>query len=282
MNKPLPGYEDSLRVVQRNGDRVISIMEAGTNVAELLGTKPEYLKDKPLVTIFPLRISGIMNDNIEFEEDSPDIGEVLRKIARVTVKTLDGREIPVILRISPHGVDGADIVYSLLIRKEASELSRQEKRVLARRLFENRNYVANDKETGLPDKITFSRDVEMACHIVRSDGADATLALLSVPVEKVGIVKFAAICRQIFRTDDIVARYGNNVLAVLLSDTHENNAPIAFQRLRGGLHNEGISDVMIGYCGVNPVEKSEKLLTRLDEAAKNLKFSTGAQSVVKL
>jgi hypothetical protein len=43
-----------------------------------------------------------------------------------------------------------------------------------------------------------------------------------------------------------------------------------------------MNNVMIGYDGLNPMEKSDKFIVRLDDAVKNLKHVTGKQSVVLL
>lgn len=288
----LPGAENIVRIIQKNQEKRILILNVGSAAAQLLKSGTEELHLKEINAIFPHRIMETVVEDVTFESDGEDISEVLRKIRRMTIIDAEGQEKPVILKILPDDVDGTDIIYSMLIRPEAVEQSRSDKKILARQMAV-KGYEKLDSQTGMPEATTFTKDMEMVHHIVRRDNAEAVVAVIAVgavdpKIDAAILTKVGQACRLTFRVEDTVARIGYMMFGVILMDAHMQGSLIAFQRLRtmlGGQHvvlPDGTTitpQIAIAYGDVRAMEQAEKMLSLCDKAAKTLAPGQGAAIV---
>ena len=97
MMPSLAAYRKSdavIMVCQNNAKRQIEISALNDVAENILGFKKEELAQKPLSMVISHALDSTIQEYVEYADDAPDLGEVLKKVRSFGVRNRQGNEIP--------------------------------------------------------------------------------------------------------------------------------------------------------------------------------------------
>jgi diguanylate cyclase (GGDEF)-like protein len=241
----LLGYRSNDGVVticQNNAAKSIEIRELNATAADMLGHSSAELAGQPLERILPPRIAELMKEYVEFGNDIQDVGVVLGKVQSFAVLGKDGKETGYRLKVVRAESTGSQITFKLVLQ---DKMGLRKNEALRTAIQENlRGHEVLDPDTGLPDRYSLGKDIELmgfynsksdlrTCFaILQVDHYDELFSQYGRPTCQAIVKHVASICRQNLRPDDVVGSVNYKRLGVLLLDTTPESARMVFNRLR--------------------------------------------------
>jgi diguanylate cyclase (GGDEF)-like protein len=241
----LLGYRSNdavITICQNNNAKSIEITEVNKAAEELLGYKSAELLKMPLWKILPPRIGTLLEEYVEFKSDANDVGEVLAKVQSFAVVGHDEKETGYRLKVVRDTSSDGLITFKLVLQ---DRLGLRKNEALRKAVQENfKGHEVLDKETGLPDRASLVKDIELVGYynsksdlrtcfaILQADHYDQLFSRHGRPVCVAMLKHIAAVCRQNLRPDDVVGVMTHNRLGVLLLDTTPESARMVSNRLR--------------------------------------------------
>jgi len=239
------GYRSTDAVVticQNNRAKSIEISDVNKAAEDMLGYASRDLAGKPLYEVLPPRIAEMLSEYVEFEADANDVGQVLTKVQSFSIIGKDGKETGYRLKVVRAESTG-DTIFFKLVLQDKTGLRRNE--ALRKAIQENfRGHEALEPETGLPDRPSLGKDIELMGHYSHKSDLRSCFAILQLdhyddlfsqygrPACYSIIKHIAALCRQSLRPDDVVGSISYKRLGVLLIDTTPESGRMALNRLR--------------------------------------------------
>ncbi len=237
-------------VCQNNAKRTVNIDDITEEAAAMLGYPAVELTGVPLQHVLGDAIVEAIEDYLEFEDSAQDLDEVLSRVRSFKLKAKDGALLPVDIKIDRTEARDAHHWFRLVVLDEREEREKDSMREMLQSNLEGRMVL--DDVTGLPDRYSAEQAVELLNNYINSHKMKACFAMLRVDrhesnVEHYGkrqcleLLKHAGnCCRSKLRSDDIVCRVGDNLLAVLLMDITPESARVVLNRLRWFIHQHRI------------------------------------------
>lgn len=289
------GYRSNdavITICQNNNAKSIEITDVNPAAEELLGYKNAELQKTPLWKILPPRIGTLLEEYVEFIKDANDVGEVLTKVQSFAVVGRDEKETGYRLKVVRDASRDGLITFKLVLQ---DRLGLRKNEALRKAVQENfKGHEVLDAETGLPDRASLVKDIELVGYYNSKSDLRTCFAVLQIDHydkllaqhKRAGCVAMikhvAAICRQNLRPDDVVGTLAHNRLGVLLLDTTPESARMVSNRLRWQIAASpyvlpsrgtvGLS-VSISFCRVtgHATDKSiiDNCMAALDKVGKN-------------
>jgi diguanylate cyclase (GGDEF)-like protein/PAS domain S-box-containing protein len=241
----LSGYRSNdavITVCQNNRAKSIEISAVNKPAEEMLGYSSKELSGKALHALVPPRIGEMLSEYVEFETDANDVGQVLSKVQSFAIIGRDGKETGYKLKVV-RSESTADTIHFQLVLQDKTGLRKNE--ALRKAIQDNfKGHEALDKETGLPDRPSLNKDIELmgyynnksdlrSCFaIMQLDHYDDLCSQYGRPACTAIMKHIAQISRQSLRPDDVVGSVAPKRIGVLLLDTTPDAARIVFNRLR--------------------------------------------------
>lgn len=241
----LLGYRSNDAVVticQNNNVKSIEITGVNQIAEEILGYANSELQRKPLGQILPPRIATLLDEYVEFEEHANDVGEVLAKVQSFSVVGKDDKETGYRLKVVRVESSGGKTTFNLVLQDRLGIRKNEELRKAVRENFKGHEVI--DKETGLPDRASLAKDIELVGYynsksdlrtcvaVVQIDHYDDLFSQYGRQVINQMVKHIAGICKQSLRPDDVVGIVTHHRLGVLLLDTTPETARMVSNRLR--------------------------------------------------
>ncbi len=239
------GYRSNdavITICQNNGAKSIEITDINKPAEELLGYSNAELSKKPLWKILPPRIASLLEEYVEFEHDGGDVGQVLGKVQSFSIVGRDEKETGYRLKVVRAESTGSMITFKLILQ---DRLGLRKNEALRKAIQENfRGHEVLDADTGLPDRNSLAKDIELVGYynskndmrtcfaVLQLDHYDALFSQYGRPACLSMIKHLAGICRQNLRPDDVVGAITYKRLGVLLLDTTPETARMVSNRLR--------------------------------------------------
>ena len=242
-------------VCQNNLKKVVEIAAVNEEAARVLGYTNEALMGKPLAVILPERVSSTIEEFVEFEENQNDLFFVLSKIRNFAIKTQSGHDLPFKLRII-HGesIDNNPWFHLVLVDEEKL----RKKNVFRTVLLENfKGHEVIDERTGLPDRASLIKDLEMVVYHVRAKEISASFAIIDINGyedicdkygEEIGHKlhrHIGQLCKLKLRAEDTLGTLSEHSLGIILIDAPQDPAHMVLNRLRWTI-------------GVSPLQVTER------------------------
>lgn len=282
------GYRSNdavLTICQNNSGKSIEIREINKVAEEMLGYKNSGLAGKKLASILPDRIGELLTEYVEFESDANDVGAVLSKVQSFAIIGQDGKETAYRLKVVRAESSGNDIVFKLVLQDRLGLRKNEALRSVIQDNF--KGHEALDPDTGLPDRYSLGKDIELmgyyntksdlrSCFaILQLDHYDELMLQYGRPACRDLIKHLAGICRQNLRPDDVVGLVAPRRIGVLLLDTTPESARMVANRLRWQIAANpfmlpdkttvGLS-VSIGFARIGGRVSDRKLIDACDAA----------------
>ncbi len=211
------GYRSNDAVVticQNNSAKSIEITDINKAAEELLSYTARELSGKALADILPPRIATMLNEYVEFETDANDVGQVLAKVQSFSTIGKDGKENGYRLKVVRTEASGDTIVFELVLQDKAGL---RKNAALREAIQENfKGHVVLDSETGLPDRYSLGKDIELMGYYSNKSDLRSCFAVMQLDhydellsqygrTTNQGIIKhIAQLCRKSLRPDDVV------------------------------------------------------------------------------
>ncbi len=249
-------------VCQNNSRKIVEIAALNDEAMRVTGYTNEELVGQPLSIILPERIASIINEFVEFQEDEKDLFAVLSKIREFAIKTSDSREVEFKLRIIPgEAIDKNPWFHLVLVDEEKL----RKESIFRDMLKENfKGHEVINETTGLPNRLSLIKDVELIIYYVQNKNISASFAVLDINHyeglkaeygEKVctEIHKhISTICKQKLRSEDTIGTLSERSIGIILVDASQEAARMVLNRLRWAI---SITALKV---------KSEELLTQVN------------------
>lgn len=236
-------------VTQQNRERQLVIQSLTEGAAQLIGFAPHELIGKPFEFIAGKRVKQAIVENLEFEDDAPDLSDILKRTRDFRLRSPRGEELPFVLNIVRDEPLDRNQWFRLSLRSE----QRQKERTVPNLLKEHLEGIqAIDQATGLPNAETAAQYLGIVANYVRTHGLEAVLATIRLDryeksVQRYGFdetmkqVKFMGdTCIAKFRNDDAVMLIEPQTLGLFLFDIQPEAARVVLNRLRWAIASQRI------------------------------------------
>ncbi len=236
------GDDAVITVCQNNGDKSIEISDINKQAEDLVGLSNKKLKGKALAKILPKRIGEMLEEYVEFDDGVNDVGSVLGRVQSFSIIGGDGKETSYRLKVVRADSQEDKIIFKLVLHDKTGIKKNEAVRKVIQDNF--KGHESLDPETGLPDKVSLAKDIELMGYYNNKGDVKSSFAIIQIDhYDELfaqygrtvchGILKHAAqICRQSLRPDDVVGSVASKRVGVLLMDTTTEAARMTFNRLR--------------------------------------------------
>lgn len=272
-------------VLQNNGEKAVRVLSINDSGESLCGFSQAELANQPLDIILPPKISEMITDYLEYEDDANDLADVLSRIREFSLRNRAGEIIPLTLKITRSELVEGHQTFTLIMRDNRLQQELEQNR---RDFFDNmKGHEVIDEITALPNRTTFLKDLELVSYYVTTKGTRACIGILEPDgldalheQHGAGAVKevLTAIghnCRATLRQDDACGSLGSNRVGLIILDAGVESAAIVFNRLRWNINSKSIAlghghsytpTVSIGYTEVPAQCDLEKTLAICEAA----------------
>jgi diguanylate cyclase (GGDEF)-like protein/PAS domain S-box-containing protein len=231
-----------LRITQDNANKALIVQEGNDNAEKLFGLSASQIVGKDIRNFVSEHVSQTIQDMMDFKETGRDLAYVLNRTSHFMVKNSAGYDVPLeikAIRVEPHGtLDCFEIIMrDMTIRTQMEETRK--------RLQENlKGFEVIDEHSGVPNRTSFLKDLEMVAFYINSGKVNAGLAVISVDnyediVAEIGLAETESLLRQIgeslrkeFREDDAVGSLSDREFGAILFEVDRNTITLALNRLR--------------------------------------------------
>lgn len=288
----MPGHRSNDAVVticQNNSAKSIKITGINKPGEDLIGYMAADLLDKNLQDILPPRIATLLSEYVEFEPDANDVGQVLSKVQSFATLGKNGKETGYRLKIVRSDATTDTINFELILQDKTGLRKNEALRAAIRENFKGHQVL--DAETGLPDRYSLGKDVELmgyysnksdirSCFaILQLDHYDELLSQYGRIVCQAIVKHIAVLTQQSLRPDDVVGVVSYKRAGVLLIDTSIESARMTVNRLRWQIAANpfqladktsiGLS-ISIAFSRVGGRMSDKSVLDHCDEVMENL------------
>jgi diguanylate cyclase (GGDEF)-like protein/PAS domain S-box-containing protein len=294
MAVPIPVYfrkgDAVLLVRQNNTEHKLEIAHANEKALNLLGYEAQELNGMEFQSLLPERIIETLGDYLDYEQEDFDLSTVLSRVREFGLRHKDGKETTYKLKIMPTTAFDQNPVFQLIIHNEQA---RQEAYAFRSMLMENfKGHEVLDEETGLPDRSSLQKDLELMHFYASTKGIQACFAVFSIDNYDALLAKYgraccntlirniATLCRQNLRFGDTIGSLGKNQMGLLLMDVEPDAAKMVLNRLRWLISAHPIAvnstaeayvTVSVSYSELNAQTKDAELISRCEESRGKLK-----------
>lgn len=239
------GYRSNdaiITICQNNARKSIEITSINKAAEELLGYAGGEVVGKPLSHVLPPRIATMLAEYVEFEADANDVGHVLAKVQSFSTIGKDGKETGYLLKVVRSDATGKQMTFELMLQDKTGIRRNVALRGAIQESF--RGHEVLDQDTGLPDRASLTKDIELmgyyhkksdlrSCFaVLQLDHYDELLSQYGRPMCHDIMVHIATISRKSLRPDDVLGMVNFKRLGILLMDTSMESARMAVNRLR--------------------------------------------------
>lgn len=239
------GYRSNdavITVCQNNRAKSIEITEVNPPAEEMLGYKSSELVGQTLESFLPPRIAEMLKEYVEFESDANDVGMVLSKVQSFSIIGRDGKETGYKLKVVRAESTGNSIFFRLVLQDKTGLRKNEALRSAIQDNF--KGHEALDTDTGLPDRNSLIKDIELMGYYHNKSDLRSCFAILQLDhydelFSQYGraacqsiLRHVAQLCRQSLRPDDVVGSVSLKRIGILLIDNNPESARMVFNRLR--------------------------------------------------
>jgi PAS domain S-box-containing protein len=276
-------------VTQNNAEKALTIQHMNAEIEEMLGYTEEKAVGRRLEVILSSRTAQFLDEEIDYRDDAPDLGDVFQRQREVKLRHRSGKEIPVNCTISRLMSEGMSAKFQLVIPNEKEKLARQKIRDFISLNLEGRKQL--DVATGLPNRDTALDFLPLLTNYLAEIDASSVVAVLRLDRHEKSVQRYgeeacakllqhtANCCQSTFRSDDLIFTLSDYTLGLVLFDISLESARLVLNRLRwnirshhldfGGKANFSVS-VSLAFDQIRPETRGDELLMRCEDAVGSL------------
>jgi diguanylate cyclase (GGDEF)-like protein len=284
-----------LTIWQNNTQKTIIITDINQAASELIGFLQGDLVSRPLKIILPTRIAELLDEYIEFESDNA-VGAVLSRVQSFSIIEKYGKEKAYKIKVTQSASQAGNLFFSLVLRDAIGARKNEAIRNVIQENF--KGHESLDALTGLPDKNSIIKDIDLMNNYGNSGAINSCFAILQLDNYYDILVEHGAeicnnilkhiafIARQSLRPDDVLASINNKKIGILLVDVALDSVRIVLNRLRWQIaanpyvlkqKSEGETtiaiSVNIAFCKINGEISGAKILENMGKSLLELEKS---------
>lgn len=249
-------HEGVALVCQNNEAQTLTVYALNPELQEMIGFSPEESEKFPLGSLLSGKAAELVRDDVEFDNDTRDLQAVLSKAREVRFRHKDGRDIEAPnFRIYRIEAKDRHQWFRLVVERDEHK---EEAEAFRRTLSDNfRGHEVLDAETGLPDRASLEKDLELAQHFadtrgigacfayVRLDEYDMLLARHGRKTAVAALRQLADILRVNLRPEDAIGRVESDALGLILMDVPKESYRVVMNRLcwQAGSHEATLEEM---------------------------------------
>lgn len=282
----------ALTICQNNVEKTIIISDINQIACELTGFTPDDVVGKPLKNILPARISELLDEYVEFDNNN-DVGAVLGKVQSFSIIEKSGTEKVYRIKVLQANSGSGKLFFSIVLR---DTIVLRKNDAIRNAIKENfKGHEAIEQKYNLPNKNSIIKDIDLVKRYGNSGDIRSCFAVLQIDdadeiINKYGDGLFvdikkhvAAISRQSLRPDDVLASLNNIQIGVLLVGIEYSSTRMVLNRLRWQIAaNPFISNnnttiglsVSISFCNITDNTDGEEIITNLEKALSSLQANS--------
>ncbi len=255
--------EGVLLVVQNNAEKTLTISSMNEVLETMLGYDAGEVLNRRVETILGSREAQAVADDVEYDENAPDFGDVFSRIREVRFRRRMGDEIRVNCTITRLMAQGANACFQIVIPNEHERVTSSKLSEFITLNLEGRKEI--DPATGLPNHKTAKEflpllknyfaetDTSIVFAMVRMDRHEKSVARYGREACTQLLMHVCQICRSTFRSEDLIFALSDSTLGIVLFDISHESARVVFNRLRWKIRNHriafgGKADFSISTC----------------------------------
>lgn len=289
-----------LVIIQNNAEKSLTIKAANDALANMLGYAEGELNGREVEAILGGKLTKLLAEDLEYQEEAPDIGEILSRQREFRLKHRMGNEVPVNIQIMRLMSEGHQACFQLVVPNEREQLAQQQIKDFLKMNLEGRQQL--EPHTQLPDHATAGIYLGLLKNYIASNGVEACFAVLRLDRHEKSMARYgkeacwellrhtANCCRSTFRTEDVIFALSDHTLGLILFDISRESVRLVLNRLRWNIRTHrivfgGKSDFSVTVSvafdmldeerGDSLFERCEESITTLDKDARNSLIELG-------
>lgn len=229
-------------VCQNNEKQSVKIKQVSEGLAEALDYRVSDLEGIDLERILGENTRTVFVDGLEYEDDAPDLEDVLKHVAGFRLKNSSNEEVPYILKILRDEARDQHHWFRLILSDERREM---ESNSVINALHSSMAGVRSvDEVTGLADHHCAEQYLQMAQRYVQTHGVSACFAVVRIDRHPKNLAQYgkdqciellkhvASCCKTKFRANDVVCQLSDHTVGLLMFDISYESARVVLNRLR--------------------------------------------------
>jgi len=288
--------------LQNNAEKRLVIQNANEVFCNLLGYAEGELKDRGLETILGAKLAQLLDEDLEYVDEAPDLGELLSRQREVKLRHRLGNEMVVPLTISRLMAQGREACFQIVVPNEVEGRAQQQLKDFLKINLEGRQQI--DEATGLPDRSTADTYLNLLKNYIANNGMEAAFAVIRVDRYEKSLARYgkqgcieqlqhvANCCRSTFRAEDVVCMLSESTLGLVLLDISRESVRVVLNRLRWNVRNHRIVfggksdfsvtislsfDMLTEHTGDSLLDRSEEAVGKLDADTRNYLIELGQE-----
>ncbi|MBY0354598.1 MAG: GGDEF domain-containing protein, partial [Rickettsiales bacterium] len=236
-------HEGVLLVCQNNESASLTMFGMNPLLQEMTGYVEDEVKGMSLLELLAPKVAQTVQEFVEYEHDMNDLFEVMRKLREVQFRHKNGHIVATPnFRICRIEARDRHHWFRLIVQEDEQK---REVEAFKQALSTNfKGHEVLDAESGLPDRASIEKDLEMAQYYadtkslsacfayVRLDDYQAILARYGKHTALLALREMANNLRHNLRNDDALGRVADDALGVILTDIATESTRVVMNRLR--------------------------------------------------
>lgn len=284
-----------LTICQDNKAGQVTISEINNTAHNLIGFENSELLNHPLSSILPHRITELLTEYVDFENDTNDVGNVLSKVQSFSIIQKSGVEKAFRIKISRVESSKDKSFFALVLQDTLGARKNEALRKVIKDNF--KGHEALEARTDLPNRASLVKDIELmrrhgsssdmlSCFaVLQLDGFDKFMAEYGSDTCNELLKYVASVSSRSLRPDDVVGSLSDGRIGILLVDIANGTERLVLNRLRWQIASNpyigedkkpiGLS-VSISFCQISAratkadvIEQCEIALDRLGVSKPN-------------
>lgn len=293
--------DGAMVVVQNNEERALRIDSINEVALAQLGYAEEELVGRRLEVVLGQRTALAIDEDLEYEDDAPDMADLLARQREVRFRTRTGEEltlVPAIHRIMAEDRHGR---FQIVLPNERENTAKSQLKHFIRTNLDGHKQL--DDATGLPNRATAEAYLRSISHYMAESQTEAAFAVLKMDRYEKSLSRYgsaatvqlirhvANCCNSTFRSEDVVFVLDGPNLGLLLIDISRESVRVVLNRLRWNIRTHTIDfggkadfattvTIAFGMLGRDYSDallmEAEKAVAGLEADARNVLIELGA------
>lgn len=272
-------YNDAVLIIRQDNSQQALHVEASNFLAlQLLGGEMGDVVEKDLRQFLPENIKQMINENIEFSDHGRGIDSVLNRVTGFKIKSLQGSEIPLKIRVIRGLSSSSSSPRFQLVMNDSSLLESLEANRQTYRA-DMRGDEIFDKATGLATRQSILKDMELISFYTERNHKSSCFAIfkfinyddLRLQHDDEGAFKILTdmikIIESTKRKNDIIGLAAEGAVILIFPETPKENIKIPITRIHNKLPQNIKSEIRIYYNSILPGSSPE---AQLDDCMKGM------------
>lgn len=235
-------HDAVLVVCQNNEARKIEIAAVNDQAQSITGYSNEELVGADLLEILDEKSTQLLNEEIDFVHGRDDVADVLTKVRSLSIHAKAGEVHEFRLRVVRSEMVDSHPTFHLVLEDERLALENDNFKRVLKENFKGHEVI--DERTGLPNRMSLMKDLEMfqffakkrevtACFaVLQLDNAAQLAAMMGDQVPFQVLKHLGQLCTQRLRNEDTVGLLSSGSLGLILMQITPQSARVVLNRLR--------------------------------------------------